>query len=135
MCHLCMHTHFLSCVWLFATQWTVAHQAPLPMGFPKLAFWTGLPFSPPGDLPDPGINSAFPASPAWHTDSSPLSQLGSPCRVAHQKKTDKANQNFTQLIFLVLFLLYQLFIHRIILYSIKVLIYLMHFAKLQLYLR
>ena len=35
--------------------WTVAHQAPLSMAFPKQEYWTGLPFSFPGDLPDPEI--------------------------------------------------------------------------------
>ena len=50
-----------SCVWLFATSWTVALQAPLSMGFPRQEYWRGLPFSTPGDLPDPGIKSASPA--------------------------------------------------------------------------
>ena len=45
----------LSHVQLFATLWTVAPQAPLSMGFPWEECWTGLPFPPPGDLPDPGI--------------------------------------------------------------------------------
>ena len=51
----------LSCVWLFVTPWTVAHQVPLPMGFPRQGYWSGLPFPSPGDLPDPGIEPAFPA--------------------------------------------------------------------------
>ena len=38
-----------------ATPWTVAHQAPLPMGFPWQEYWSGLPFPSPGDFPDPGI--------------------------------------------------------------------------------
>ena len=42
-------------VQLFATQWTVAHQAPLSMGFSRQEYWNGLPCSPPGDLLDPGI--------------------------------------------------------------------------------
>ena len=41
-----------------------AHQAPLSMGFPRQEYWSGLPFPTPGDLPDPGIESASPASPA-----------------------------------------------------------------------
>ena len=40
-----------------ATPWTVAHQAPLFMGFSRQEDWSGLPFPPPGDLPDPGIKS------------------------------------------------------------------------------
>ena len=38
-----------------ATLWTVAHKAPLSMGFPSQEYWSGLPCPPPGDLPDPGI--------------------------------------------------------------------------------
>ena len=38
-----------------ATLWTVARQAPLSMGFSRQGYWSGLPCSPPGDLPDPGI--------------------------------------------------------------------------------
>ena len=45
----------LSRVRLFATLWTVAHQAPLSMGFFRQGYWSGLPFPSPGDLPDPGI--------------------------------------------------------------------------------
>ena len=37
----------------FATPWTVARQAPPSMGFPRQEYWSGLPFPPPGDLPDP----------------------------------------------------------------------------------
>ena len=39
----------------FVTPQTVAHQAPLSMGFPRREYWSELPFSPPVDLPDPGI--------------------------------------------------------------------------------
>ena len=42
----------------FVTQWTVACQAPLSMGFPRQEYWSGLPFPSPGDLPDPGIKPA-----------------------------------------------------------------------------
>ena len=45
----------LSCVRLFATPWTVAHQASPSMGFSRQEYWSGLPFPSPGDLPDPGI--------------------------------------------------------------------------------
>ena len=38
-----------------ATLWTVVPQAPLSMGFSRQEYWSGLPFPPPGDLPDPGI--------------------------------------------------------------------------------
>ena len=43
-----------------ATLWTVAHQAPLSMGFLRQEYWSGLPFPSPGDLPDPGIKTASP---------------------------------------------------------------------------
>ena len=39
----------------FATPWTVARQAPLSMEFPREEYWSGLPFPPPGDLPNPEI--------------------------------------------------------------------------------
>ena len=47
----------LSHIRLFATLWTVAYQAPLPMGFSRQEYWCGLPFPSPGDLPDPGMES------------------------------------------------------------------------------
>ena len=50
----------LSCVWLFATLWTVARQAPLFLGFPRQEYWSGVPFPSPGDLPDPGIEPTSP---------------------------------------------------------------------------
>ena len=53
-----------SCVWSFVTPWTIAHQAPLSMGFSKQEYWSGLPFPSPGDLPNPGIEFKFFASPA-----------------------------------------------------------------------
>ena len=40
--------------------WAVARQAPLSMGFPSQEYWSGLPFPPPGDLPDPGIKPTSP---------------------------------------------------------------------------
>ena len=48
-------------VQLFVTPWTVAHQGPLSVGLPRQEYWNGLPFPPPGDLPDPGIKPLFPA--------------------------------------------------------------------------
>ena len=43
------------------TPWTVAHQAPLSMGFPRQEYWSGLPFPSPEDLPNPGIKPMSPA--------------------------------------------------------------------------
>ena len=49
---------------LFATPWTVAHQAPLSLGFPRQEYCSGLPFPFPGDLPEPGIKPMSLMSPA-----------------------------------------------------------------------
>ncbi len=65
----------LSRVRLFATPWTVAHQAPLSMGFSRQEYWSGLPFPTPGDLPNPGIK---PGSPAWLADPLPAEPQGKP---------------------------------------------------------
>ena len=55
--HACRH------VLLFATLWTVAHQAPLSIGFSRQEYWRGLPCRPPGDLPNPGIEPTSLISP------------------------------------------------------------------------
>ena len=57
----------LSCfslVWHFVIPWTVVHQAPLSMEFPRQEFWSWFPFPPPGDLPDPGVEPESLTSPA-----------------------------------------------------------------------
>ena len=54
----------LSHVRLFATAWTVAHQAPLSMKFSRQEYWSRLPFPTPGDLPNPGTQPASLPSPA-----------------------------------------------------------------------
>ena len=65
-------------VQLFVTPWTMAHHSPLSMGFSRQEYWSGLPFSPPEDLPDPGIKPTSPKSPALQVDSLPLSHQGNP---------------------------------------------------------
>ena len=65
----------LSRVRLFATPWTVAHQAPLSMGFSRQEYWGGLPFPSPEDLPDPGIE---PRSPALQADALTSEPPGKP---------------------------------------------------------
>ena len=72
-----MPSHW-SHVWLFATLWTIAHQAPLSMGFSKQEYWSELPFPSPGHLPDPGIAPESPAAPALQADSLSLNHQGSP---------------------------------------------------------
>jgi len=84
-----LHACVLSCfsrVWLFATPWTVAHQAPLSMRFSRQEYWSGLPFPPPENLPDPGIKPTSPAAPALQADSLPLSHQGSPLMWLHPGK-------------------------------------------------
>ena len=55
---MCVLSHF-SHVWLWAALWTVAHQAPLSMGFSRQESWNRFPCPPPGDLPNPGIDPSF----------------------------------------------------------------------------
>ena len=66
MC-VCAYTrawsHF-TCVWLFATLWTLAHQAPLSKGFSRQEYWSGLPCPPLKHLPNPGIKPVSLLSPA-----------------------------------------------------------------------
>ena len=82
---LCVHACTLGHVWLFVTPWTVVHQAPLSIRFPSQEYWSGLPFPPPEDLPDPRIKPASPVSPAWRrvlyhwaTREAPLSLSAAP---------------------------------------------------------
>ena len=65
----------LSRVQLFATPWTVAHQAPPSMGFSREEYWSGLPFPSPGDLPYPGIE---PRSPTCRQDALTSEPTGKP---------------------------------------------------------
>ena len=65
----------LSRVQLFATPWTAASQAPPSMGFSRQEYWSGLPFSSPGDLPDSGIE---PRSPILQADALPSKPPGKP---------------------------------------------------------
>ena len=76
--------NLLSHVWLFATPWTVACQAPLSMGFSRQWYWSSLPFLPPRDLPDPGTE---PKSPALQADSLPSKLQGKPkIKITYTKK-------------------------------------------------
>ena len=67
--------YLLSCSDSFETPWTIAHQAPLSMGFSRQEHWSSLPFPSPGDLPDPGIKSV---SPALQMDSLLTEPAGKP---------------------------------------------------------
>ena len=79
------------CVLLCATPWTRARRAPLFMGFSQHKYWSGLPFPPPEDLPDPGIKRG---SPALQVDSLPNELQGKP------KNTGVSRLSLLQLIFL-----------------------------------
>ena len=59
MCYVCVQSRLTLC-----DPWMVAHQAYLSMGFFRQEHWSGLPFHPPGDLPNPGIKPRSPVSPA-----------------------------------------------------------------------
>ena len=71
-----IYMYMLSCfshVWVFATLWTMACQAPLSMGFSRREYWSELPCPPPGDLPNPGIEHR---SPPLQVDSLPSEPPG-----------------------------------------------------------
>ena len=70
---LCMLSHVDS-----ASLWTIARQAPLLMGFSRQEYWSGLPFPPPEDLPDPGIEPSSPVSPALAGGFFATEPLGKP---------------------------------------------------------
>ena len=82
-----------SCVWLFATLWTVVCQVALPLGFSREEYWGGLPCPPPRHLPDPGIKSTYPVATALQADSLPLSHRGKPSTILElcNTKMNKTN--------------------------------------------
>ena len=73
----CVQISHFSHVQLFVTLWTVAHQAPLSIGFSRQEYWSGFPFPSPEDLPDLGIE---PRPPALQADS----LLSEPLETKHQ---------------------------------------------------
>ena len=70
-------------VQLFATPWTVVHQAPPSMEFSRQEYWSGLPFPSPGDLPKLGIE---PGSPALQADALPSEPPGKPMNSMERQK-------------------------------------------------
>ena len=62
----------VSRVQLLATLWTVAHQAPLSMGFSRQEHWSELPFSPPGDLSNPEFDQHLLCLLHWQVYSLPV---------------------------------------------------------------
>ena len=83
-----------SCVKLFVTLWTVAHQAPLSMEFSRQEYWSWLPFHSPGDLPNPGIE---PRSPTLQADSLPSEPPGKPDAGKCWRQKEKGQQRMRQL--------------------------------------
>ena len=67
--------------------WIVARQGPLFMEFSGQEYWNGLPFPPPGDLPEPGIEPASPASPALAGGFFTTEPLGKPVKRQVSKNT------------------------------------------------
>ena len=80
---VCAHVRLFSCVQLFVTPRTVAHQAPLPMGFSRQEYWSGLPFSPSGNLSDPGFEPKSPTSPALAGGIFTTEPPGSPVQLVY----------------------------------------------------
>ena len=113
--HTCIHTHVhiyiyvlnrFSCVRLFTTLWSVAHQAPLSMGFSRQEYWNGFPHPPPGDLPDPGVE---PVSLTLRQTVYQLSYQESYLRRENFCKALKASTSYT---FLFCFSANNMFIHH-----------------------
>ena len=102
---LCMLSHF-SCVQFFAILWSVAHQAPLSMGFSRQEYWNGFPHPPPGDLPDPGVE---PVSLTLRQTVYQLSYQESYLRRENFCKALKASTSYT---FLFCFSANNMFIHH-----------------------
>ena len=79
----CACVLFLSCVWLFATPWTVAQQAPLSMGFPRQEYWSGFPFPSPGDLPHTGMEPESPTVAGGFFTTEPPGRPPASCFLFH----------------------------------------------------
>ena len=83
-------------VWLFATPWTVAHQASPSMEFSRQEYWSGFLFPSPGDLPDPGIERR---SPTLQADALPSEPPGKPHRLVPNRS--HGAEHFTLVIWFV----------------------------------
>ena len=76
------HLHVVNYL-IFVTPWTVAHQTPLSMGFPRQEYWSWEPFPSPEDLPEQGIE---PWSPALKADSLTSEPPGKPLIIFNKEK-------------------------------------------------
>ena len=92
-CPLCVCARVCVCVCLFAQSclillwppWTEAHQVLLSMGLSRQEHWSGLPFSSPGDLPDPGMEPMSPAPPALADRFFTTETLGNSTQIFQRK--------------------------------------------------
>ena len=87
----------LSCfsrVQLFVTLQTLAHQAPLSIGFSRQEYWTGLPWPPPGNLPDTGIEPMSLASTALGGRYLPAELLGKPWFLRRHRDLTRKDAQF-----------------------------------------
>ena len=88
-----MNVKSLSRVRLFATPWNVAYQSPLSMGFSRQEYWSELPFSSPGDMPDTGIELR---SPTLQADSLPSEPPKNHSLLLSVLKTASAGKTLTE---------------------------------------
>ena len=86
----------------FVTPWTVAHQTPLSMGFPRQEYWRGFSFPPPGDLPDPETELKSPALAGGFFTTEPLGKRMTPvyCTVDSVQYQEKSTLEESQEIWL-----------------------------------
>ena len=114
-CSVCMLSHF-SHSWLFATLWTIAHQAPLSMGFSRQESWGGLPCHPPRDLPDPekvtGIEPVSLMSPALAGKFSMTTATWERSELPSPSPVDPLNQGSSLGLWHCRWILYHLSLHR-----------------------
>ena len=89
MCEGIIHAQSLSHVRLFAPPWTVAHQAPLPMRFPRQEYWIGLLCSSVGDLSDPELE---PTSPTLTDRFFTIELPGKPMKAQKKAQMTSSNQ-------------------------------------------
>ena len=89
--HICVPS--LSHVPFFATPQTVAHQAPLSMGFSRQEYWSGVPFPTPGDLPDPGVEPKSLSFPALAGRFFTTEPPGKPSKYAYAAAAAKSPQS------------------------------------------